>query len=259
MRKRLLVLLLPLLSTPLQAHAASPPCGGSVIDSSLPQSERVEQLTREALACVKAGKSVRAIAYLSEIIGFDPNRAQAYLNRGNTFARLGDFDAGLADYGRVIALEPNQFEGWYNRGSARVAVGQYDAAIADLTEAIRLKPNVGYAYCSRGLSHLRKAERAKALADFEKGLSLWVDMPLCYYGRGEIRLADGKHQDAIDDFSRGIKSKPTAESLTQRAAAYETIGEIQKALKDYRSALSLQPRLKTAEAGIARLTRNSQN
>lgn len=259
MRKRLLVLLLPLLSMPLPAHPASPPCGGSEIDSSLPQSKRVEQLTRAAFACLKAGKSVLAIAFLSEVIGADPNRAQAYLNRGNAFARLGEFDAGLRDYSRVIALEPKQFEGWYNRGSARIAARQYDDAIADLTEAIKLRPNVGYAYCNRGLSYLRKADREKAMADFEKGLSLWADMPLCYYGRGEIRLADGKYQEAIDDFTRGIKSKPTAESLTRRAAAYETVGETKKALKDYRSALSLQPGLKTAEAGIARLTRNNQN
>ncbi|WP_045364987.1 tetratricopeptide repeat protein [Methyloceanibacter caenitepidi] len=172
---------------------------------------------------------------------------------------MGELDAGLDDYGRVIELEPKQFEGWYNRGSAHIAARQYDDAISDLSEAIRLRPNVGYAYCNRGLSYLRKAERVKALADFEKGLSLWADMPLCYYGRGEIRLADGKYQEAIDDFTRGINSKPTAESLAQRATAYESIGEKKKALKDYRSALSLQPRLKTAAAGIARLTQNNQD
>ncbi|GFO82645.1 tetratricopeptide repeat protein [Methyloceanibacter sp.] len=259
MRKRLLVLLLPLLSTPLPAYSASPPCGGSEIDSSLPQSKRVEQVTREAFACLKAGNYIRAVAFFSEVIGADPNRAQAYLNRGNTFARLGEFDASLGDYSRVIALEPKQFEGWYNRGSARIAARQYDDAIADLTEAIRLRPNVGYAYCNRGLGYLRKAERDKALANFEKGLSLWADMPLCYYGRGEVRLADGKYQEAIDDFTRGINSKPTAESLTQRATAYESIGEKKKALKDYRSALSLQPRLETAKVGIARLTPDIQD
>lgn len=256
MRIRFFVLLLASLSASLPTYAAPPQCDDTPVDSSLTATERAEQLAGRAFACLKEGKPLQSIAQFSEIIGIQPDNAQAYLNRGSTFVRMGRLDAGLSDYSRVIALEPTRFEGWYNRGSARVAARQYDGAISDLTETIKLKPDFAHAYCNRGLSFLRKEERKRALADFEKGLELQVDMPLCYYGRGEIELSDGNYREAIEDLTRGINFKPTAEALAHRGTAFERLGESKKALRDYRSALSLQPRLEEAQAGIARLSQN---
>jgi tetratricopeptide (TPR) repeat protein len=257
MRNRFFLLLPLLLSTSLPALAAEPQCDVTSVDSSLPDSVRAEQLTKRAFACLKVNKPVQSIALLSELIGIEPENAQAYLNRGNLFVRVGQIDAGLADYSYVIEREPSHFEGWYNRGSARLAAGQYDGAISDLTQAIKLKPEFARAYCNRGLGLLRKSERDKAFADFDKGLALQVDMPLCYYGRGELALSDGKYRNAIDDLTRGINFKPTAEALAHRATAYEQLGENDKALRDYRNALALRPELKEAQAGITRLSQNN--
>ena len=140
-----------------------------------------------------------------------------------------------------------------------MAALQYDEAIVDLTEAIKIRPDLGYAYCNRGLSYLRKMEPEKALADFEKGLDLRVDMPLCYYGRGEIALSDGNYRAAINDLTRGINFKPTVLALIQRATAYEKLGDIDSALRDYRSALALQPESKEAQAGVVRLSQRSNS
>ena len=252
MRKQFLLLLL--LSIPLPTLAASPPCDSLPVDSSLPDAMRAEQLGNRALSCLKQDKPLQSIALFSELIGVVPNNAQAYLNRGNLFVRMGQLDTGLEDYTRVIELEPTHFEGWYNRGSTRVAAGKYDEAISDLTEAIKMKPDLARAYCNRGLSFLRKDEPKEALADFEKGLSLQADMPLCYSGKGEIELSVGEYREAIDDLTRGINFKPTAEALAQRATAYERLSEDDKTLSDFRDALSLRPRLKEAQAGVKRLS-----
>ncbi len=252
MRKNFLLLLL--LSIPLPTLAASPPCDSLPANSSLPDAKRAEQLGNRALSCLKQDKLLQSIALFSELIGVAPNSAKAYLNRGNLFVRMGQLDTGLRDYTRVIELEPTHFEGWYNRGSTRLAAGKYDEAISDLTEAIKLKPDLARAYCNRGLSFLRKDQSKEALADFEMGLSLQVDMPLCYSGRGEIELSVGEYREAIDDLTRGINFKPTAEALAHRAAAYERLGEADKALSDFRDALSLRPRLREAQVGVKRLS-----
>jgi len=255
MRKRFFSLILLVMTVPMPA-LATPQCDVGPVDSSLPDTRRVEELASRAFACLKAGKPIQSIALFSELIGVDPDHAQAYLNRGSTFVRMREFDAGLSDYTRVIELEPSRFEGWYNRGSTLIAANKYDKAVSDLTEAIRRNPDLGYACCNRGLSYLRKSEHEQALADFEKGLTLRVDMPLCYYGRGEIELSNGQYREAIDDLTRGINFKPTAEALTHRATAYERLGESDKALRDYRKALSLRANWKEAQAGIARLSQN---
>ena len=259
MRKRFLLLLLPLLSATPPAFAGSLACDGAPVDASLADRERAERLAKRAFACVRERKALQSIALFSELIGVDPDNAHAYLNRGSTYIQAGQLDAGFVDYGHVIKLQPDRFEGWYNRGTAYVAARQYDKAITDLGEAIGLKPDLARAYCNRGLSYLRNKEYEKARVEFDKGLELDVSLPLCYFGRGEIHLADGKYRNAIEDTTRGINLKPTAEALAQRAVAYERLGKRKKALVDYRNARSLRPRLKEAEAGIARLSRKSSD
>ena len=254
MRKRVLCLSLVLLSTAPQASAAPPPCNGAPVDASLTTDARAEQLTLRAFSCVREGKTVQAIALFSELIGIDRNNGEAYLNRGSTYVRAHQIDAGLADYTSAIDLAPDRFEGWYNRGAAQLAARRYDEGIADLAEAIRLKPDLAHAYCNRGLGHLRKKEHAMARADFDKGLELEVGLPLCYLGRGEIHFANGNDRSAVEDLTRGINLKPTAEALARRGNAYERLGKRDKALKDYKNALSLRPRWPEAEVGIVRLT-----
>ncbi len=254
MRKRVLWLSFVLLLTAPPAVAAAPSCSGDPVDASLPESARTEQLALRAFSCIRTGKPVQAIAFFSEQIGIDPGNAQAYLNRGSAFVRARQIDAGLADYTRVVELAPDRYEGWYNRGAAHLAARRYHDAIADLTEAIRLKPDLAHAYCNRGLGYLRKAEYAKARADFEKGLQFDEGLPLCYLGRGEIHFANGNDRNAVRDLTRGINLKPTAEALVRRATAYERLGLQDKALKDFKSALLLHPRLREAETGIARLS-----
>lgn len=254
MRKQALWLWFVLLSNAPSAVAAAPPCSGAPVDASLPESTRAEQLALRAFSCIRTGKPVQAIALFSEQIGIDPGNAQAYLNRGSAYIRARQIDAGLADYTRVVELAPDRYEGWYNRGAAHLAARRYDDAIADLTEAIRLKPDLARAFCNRGLAHLRRNEFAKARADFETGLAFEADAPLCYVGRGEIHLSDGRYRSAVADLTRGINLKPTGEALVRRGLAYEQLGQRDNALKDFKSALSLRPRLRAAETGIARLS-----
>jgi tetratricopeptide (TPR) repeat protein len=109
------------------------------------------------------------------------------------------------------------------------------------------------------LGLLRSGDHDEVRDDFESGLEIKVDLPLCYYGRGEVALSEGRYQEAIQDLTIGINLKPAAEALAHRATAYERLGENSKALRDYRNALSLRPRLETAQSGIARLTKTQQN
>src|SRR5215831_2480080 len=57
--------------------------------------EMREALYQQAAACVKAGKPMRAVALLSQIIKFDPTAAAAYLNRGSAQASAGEVALAL--------------------------------------------------------------------------------------------------------------------------------------------------------------------
>jgi len=61
--------------------------------------------------------------------------------------------------------EPKNFEGYINRGNAYFNLKQYERAIEDYTEAIHLKPEYALAYYSRGVSYsyLGQYQRATGL------------------------------------------------------------------------------------------------
>src|SRR5438128_1235782 len=64
--------------------------------------------------------------------------AIAYNNRGNTFARKGDFERAIEDYNLSLKANPKYAKALNNRAVAYKTKGEYNLAIADLDEAIRL-------------------------------------------------------------------------------------------------------------------------
>ncbi len=46
----------------------------------------------------------------NKAIQLNPNLANAYINRGNTYKDLNNIELALADYDRAIALDPTMLE-----------------------------------------------------------------------------------------------------------------------------------------------------
>src|SRR5689334_20148740 len=64
--------------------------------------------------------------------------AQAYLQRGDSYADRHEYDRAIADYTQAIHLQPEYAEAYNNRGYAYYWQGQYPNAITDYDRAIAL-------------------------------------------------------------------------------------------------------------------------
>jgi tetratricopeptide (TPR) repeat protein len=67
--------------------------------------------------------------------------AEAYYNRGNTYATLGKYEHALEEYSQAITIEPSLVQAYNKRGLAYHELGLYEEAIADYTQAIRVVEN----------------------------------------------------------------------------------------------------------------------
>jgi len=233
--------LLCLLALSTRVEATPRKCASLPVGEDLPKDARINALVKQGTECARERNLPGVIAAFSEVIGLDPNNMSAYLNRGTAYIQGGFIELGLSDFSYVIRKDPSILHAWYNRGSAFVAAGQYDAAIADLSEAIRLDPNFARAYCNRGLAWVKKRDYESALPDLERGIEKAVDMPICLYARGELHYLKGNYELAVQDFSKGIGVAPTLQGFESRAKTYERLGEHNKALADYKSALKIAP------------------
>jgi tetratricopeptide (TPR) repeat protein len=141
---------------------------------------------------------------------------QMLVDRGSGFYGIGDCQQAIVAYDRALALDHRCIEAYCGRGNARRYVGDYPGSWADFDIAVQLDPQQGGAYIGRALANCFQHQPDDlAIADFQYGIEL-LDRP----------------QTAIDYVMRGT--------------AYAQLSNTEAAIKDYTSAIDLNPRMVVA-------------
>ncbi len=78
----------------------------------------------------------------------------------------------LAAGGATMQTELNDAGAYVNRGNAYAKKGQYDQAISDHTKALEINPRFAPAYNNRGLAYKGKGQYDKAWEDVHKAQDL---------------------------------------------------------------------------------------
>jgi len=97
---------------------------------------------------------------------------EAYLDRGNSYYRSGEYQRAIKAYNQAIRLDPKFAMAYNNRGLAYGHKGQHDKAIADYNKAIEITPRDAEAYYNRGVACYYKREYDKTWKDVHMAQSL---------------------------------------------------------------------------------------
>ncbi len=128
--------------------------------------------------------SGKAIEYFNNAIQIEPGYAKAYIGRGFTYYKLGQYQRAIDDYTEAIRLGQNYVEVYWFRGIAYAKLNQYQRAIEDHTEAIRLKPDYAAAYNERGIAYSNLNQYQRAIEDHTEAIRLKPDYAAAYVARG---------------------------------------------------------------------------
>ena len=114
---------------------------------------KYEEALKQYEACVQNGKLTPA------------NLARSFRNMGMAYNAKKDSAQAVDFYNKALALKPDDF--WFdyvNRGNAWSDLKEYDKALADYETALKAKPDLGSAYYNRGIVYekLGKVDAAKA-------------------------------------------------------------------------------------------------
>lgn len=124
--------------------------------------------------------------------------AEAYLQRGNAHASLGQAENAVADWSRAVELDATLAEAYTARGSHFRVQGDLTRALADLDRSIDLRPSVDGFY-QRGQVHHAMREYEKALADYDRAIDLRREAPYVYLARSATRRIVGDESGALLD------------------------------------------------------------
>jgi lipoprotein NlpI len=144
-------------------------------------------------AALSDGKTEEALYHYNEAIRIFPLYAEAYINRGNVYSRMGKYQNALEDFSKVILLEPGPVIAYNNRGVVYVKLGQYRQAIEDFNKVIKLQENYFEAYCNRGFAYAGMNLYQPALEDYIKAATLKPDNAYAFKQQGMIYFKKGNH------------------------------------------------------------------
>ena len=144
-----------------------------------------------------------AIAACTRLIGngklSKKNLAIAYLNRGVSYERNGEYDKAIADATLNIETDPREAaEGYFNRGFAYKKKGEIEKALNDYNTAIKLKPTYIDPHTNRGVIFVQRGEYDRAVTLAERGAFVsdhFIDENLSAYqlpGKSQGSYARGR-------------------------------------------------------------------
>jgi tetratricopeptide (TPR) repeat protein len=229
-----------------------------------------------------------AISDFTKAIELNPDYSNAYFDRGDSYALIGDYrsaesdrsyarklrasepdeseystiskyDQDIEKYTNIIKQNPNDADAYFRRGMAYSSKGDYERAIQDLTKSIALEP-VSEAYNNRGYIYAERGNYNQAISDFNKSIELDPEHASSYYNLGVAYSNLEDYQQAIACFSNSIKIEPDkAITYHARGMAYNHIKESNKAINDFNKAIEMVPMYTDAYISRAKAYDNKED
>jgi tetratricopeptide (TPR) repeat protein len=109
----------------------------------------------------------KVLAAFDRAIALDPKKADAYIGRGRTLARIRNYADAFSAYGAALKLDPNNPMILRYRGHNYINVKRIDDALADLTKAEAAKKDDNGIYYHLALAHYLKGNYAEAAKAYE--------------------------------------------------------------------------------------------
>ncbi len=105
-----------------------------------------------------------------QVIALKPNYSESHQWYGQILARMGRFDAAIAEHQRALELDPLSLVTNRNLGQDFIEKRQYDQAIEQLRKTIELDPNFGTAHAYLGTAYVRKSMYKEGIAEHDRSL-----------------------------------------------------------------------------------------
>lgn len=185
-----------------------------------------------------------AMDLLEKSVNLRPEVPNYHNNLGLVFQRIGRLENARKCFFKAIQLNPDFPEACYNLGTIFWALGKTEAAVKQYQEALRLNPNYAEVYNNLGnimrdQNHLDEAQK-----HFEKACALNPHLAEAHNNLGNILQARGQLQEAVVHYQEAIRLRPNyARAYNNMGLVLQNQNKLDAAIDNYRQALSIDPHL----------------
>ena len=137
--------------------------------------------------------------------------AKEHFNKGNMYAKDGQFDAAISEYNKAIGLDPGNSNTYENLAISYAKTGNFQNAVKTMQTAIRLNPDDAMKYSTLGIIYHADNKLQQALEQYDRSVSLNPGYGEMYYNMAVIYIELGQTTSAYR-FFRQAQSLGYAES-----------------------------------------------
>ena len=189
------------------------------------------------------GEKEKALNDYSSALKLKEN-AQTYNSRARLFFDLAksrdSLLLALADYNKAIELKPGDGEFHVNRGATYARLGDMEKALEDINLGLQFKPDHTAGYLNRSVLYHYKGDYQKAYDDLEKYTQLDPYNADIWYEMGRAKRLLNKPAEAMPFYDQAIKLDPKKGLFYhERAVSYFEFGKQDLARSDMQMAISL--------------------
>jgi len=188
-----------------------------------------------------------AIADFTSAILLEPDSTRFLEARANVYVEMKQYEKAIADHTKAIELKPYA-SAYYARAKVYEAWGKYDDAVSDYRRSME-DDGTEFAISYNDLAYTAIARLYYETKNYLGVIKIYEEyvesgeamgtVDLIWRGRAYFGLKE--YKKAIDDYSRSIKLDDSrAIVFTNRASAYEAMGESALAEADRKTAEAIQ-------------------
>lgn len=171
----------------------------------------------------RLGRDDLAIQDYSKIIELYPDHIHTYNTRASLYAKIGRHDLAIKDYNKTIKLKPDRQSAYMDRAKYYAKYGKHELAIKDFDMAIKLNPEFG-AYVERGFSYFNLGKDDFAIRDFNMAIALNYEWPAgAYYNRALVYARQRNPLKAIQDLTKAIELDPFYKKEVQKESQFDSL------------------------------------
>ncbi|MCB9024320.1 MAG: tetratricopeptide repeat protein [Lentimicrobiaceae bacterium] len=191
---------------------------------------------------------------LREALKKDPQNAEAFFISGLANEEMGDTSKAIDSYQNAVARNQKHFDALKQLGII-FSIRHDKLAIDYLRNASQVNPRNSEPLYILGMYYQENNDPDKALSVYREIIQIDSVNKLAHYNTGYVLMVyKREYQKAAEAFSKALEIDPDyTDALYNRGYAYELMGDVKSARKDYERVLRMKVNDDKAIQGLNRL------
>jgi serine/threonine protein kinase/Flp pilus assembly protein TadD len=195
--------------------------------------------------------SQKALGAAQQAQQLNPDLPEVHWALGSVYMQTGKAEGSIAEMKRALELAPSSDDSYRRLGHAYEEAGHAAEAVAAYQKAAEINPYYWFNHNCLAIAYASAGEDQKALGAFRRVTELAPDWASGYSNLGAIDFQLGNWNDSVAAYRKSIALEPNAEAYANLGIAFYYLGLYGDAVKTLEQSVQMDPNRHETVAALA--------